>query len=146
MRRLLLIAICLLCACVPTIASAASLVGYWYGQGYQPSIHEVTQFVAHRRDDGSFEIRFRAYKNCVLSFDQVESGTWMMVNPDTYRTVTTSINGLRLRSPAIDDYHIAELTDEHDRYVHLATGVEYSARRVDENFAFPTCEAISLAK
>ncbi len=69
-----------------------------------------------------------------------------MLSLDTYRIVTTSINGTALRSPATDDYHVKELTDEHDRYVHLATGVEYSANRVDEKFAFPACEAVSLAK
>ena len=61
------IAICLLLACIPTAAPAASPVGYWYGQGYQPTLREVTQQIAHYGEDGSFEIRF-FYKNCVLTW------------------------------------------------------------------------------
>jgi hypothetical protein len=134
---------CLVLACLPTAASAASLVGYWYGQGYQPAIHEVSQQIIHHGQDGSFEIHFRVYKNCILKFDQHEAGTWRPLDPTSYRIVTTSIGGLPMSSPATDDYRVEELTEQHARYVHVATSVEYTADRVDENFTFPDCASIS---
>ena len=80
------VAICLF-AFLPTQALAGSLVGYWYGRGYQPVIREVTQFIGHYREDGGFEIHFRVYRDCVATFDQSEAGSWAMLSADTYRIV-----------------------------------------------------------
>ncbi|MBR0827374.1 hypothetical protein JQ596_17765 [Bradyrhizobium manausense] len=145
MLKLRAITTCLALACTPTAAPAASLVGYWYGQGYQPPIHEVTQQIIHYWDDGTFDIHFRIYKNCVLTFDQREAGTWVLRGPSGYRIVTTSVGGVPMSPPATDDYRLEELTEQHTRYVHLATAVEYTADRVDEKFTFPDCASISLS-
>jgi hypothetical protein len=135
-------ALALLCLWPSSPALAQSVVGYWYGHGYQPVFHETSQFIAHYGEDGVFEVRFRVYKNCVVADDQREAGTWMMLDADTDRIVTTSINGAKA-GPFVDDYHIDELSESRFRYTHLSTAVTYSATRVDEKADFPPCESTS---
>ena len=123
-----------------TAAAAAddSYVGYWYGQGYQPVLHEDDEFIVHRAPDGTFEIHFRTYKGCAVKEEQREGGTWAALDANTVRVRTTSINGLPA-GPFVDDYRTEELTAESYRYVWVQTGMEYTSRRVDANFTFPEC-------
>jgi hypothetical protein len=65
-----------------------------------------------------------------------ESGSWMMLGENTFRIITTSINGVTT-APYIDDYRIESLDDKEHRYLHLDTTTKFSAIRVDENFTFP---------
>jgi hypothetical protein len=134
-------ALALLCLWPSSAAPAQSLVGYWYGYGYQAASQETSEFIAHYREDGIFDVRFLVHKNCDVVVDQRESGTWAMLNDETDRIVTTSIDDAE-DGPYVDDYHIEELSESHVRYTHLSTAVTYAATRVDEKAKFPPCNAI----
>ena len=128
------------------IAQAADSlqVGYWYGDGYEPALKSLTQFITHYGADGSFSVEFRIYRNCELIFDQHEAGTWSLASDRLLRIDTALVNGMPI--PHSDDYAIEELTAEHSRYVGKATGVEYRVKRVDAQFHFPECGAISMRR
>jgi len=117
-------------------------VGYWHGNGYEPALKDLTQFIAHYGADGSFNVEFRIYHNCELIFDQRESGTWSLPSDRLLRIDTALVNGMPI--PHSDDYAIEELTAEHSRYVGKATGVEYRVKRVDARFQFPECGQTSM--
>jgi hypothetical protein len=122
--------------------SAAPLEGYWFGEGYQPLWHAMSAFLDHETPDGSFSTEVRVYDGCTVTRVQFEGGRWMMLNANTERIVTTRINWSRA-GPWIDDYRILELTDQHYRILHLASGVAYTAKRVDQYFKHPSCVPVS---
>jgi hypothetical protein len=72
----LLCSILLLTALSPHSVHAGSLEGYWYGNGYQPSIRKTMQWLTRNNSDGSFSVEFRSYRNCRLESVQREAGKW----------------------------------------------------------------------
>jgi len=98
----------------------------------------MSAFISHEAPDGTFNIEFRVYSGCTVTRVQYEGGHWMMLDAKTERIITTRVNW-SLAGPWTDDYRFLELTDQETRYVHLATGVVYTAKRVDQFFRFPSC-------
>ena len=127
---------------MPTVAG--SLVGYWYGHGFQPEIQETAQFISHMDETGGFQIEFRVYKGCRLEFVQRESGTWTEPVKGTVQIVTNKIEEDNV-SPITDDYETLELTDNTYRCRHIQQAVDYDSHRVDKDFKFPDCNTISLS-
>ena len=123
-------------------AQAQSVEGVWYGWGYQPAWGEGSDFIIHRWSDGRSEIWLRHYSGCVVTMEQRETSTWSMADASTVHVKTLTVNG-EAGDWTEDDYRILELTADRYRYLHLQTGVEYNARRVDENFTFPECGPMS---
>jgi len=114
-------------------ASAASIVGYWYGEGYQPLWHDNAQWLMHLAPDGGYAVEFRQYSHCQMVLDQKESGTWQL--GDKFRTVTTAVNGRQMRYE--NDYRVAALTDTEFDITHIGTGQAYVEKRVGDHFAMP---------
>lgn len=118
-------------------AVAADLAGYWYGEGYQPLWHENAQWLMHLAPDGRYAIEFREYRECRLTRDQRETGTWTLRT--RFRTVTTEVDGRPTRYE--NDYRVISLTGGEFRIIHSETGQEYTERRVAPGFTLPdpTC-------
>ena len=114
-------------------ASAASIVGDWYGEGYQPLWHDTAQWLMHLAADGGYAIEFRQYRHCQVVLDQKEIGTWRL--GDEFRTVTTALNGRPTRFE--NDYRVGALTDTEFDITHIGTGQAYVEKRVGAHFVMP---------
>jgi hypothetical protein len=119
-------------------AVAGSVVGYWYGTGFQPTLGTDDEFIDHHDADGKFFIHFRTYEGCKVTEDHTEAETWFMLDPMTVRIVTTTVDGLPA-GPYTDDYRTIELGDQTYHYVHIQTNTPYISHRVDAHFDFPNC-------
>jgi len=116
-----------------TPAFAASLAGDWYGEGYQPLWHEDAQWLMHLAPDGAYAIDFRRYRDCRLTLEQKESGTWSLGTE--FRTITTKVNGRATRYE--NDYRIGPITEREFHITLTATGQNYTERRVGADFTMP---------
>ncbi len=114
-------------------AHAASIEGYWYGEGYQPLWHENAQWLMHLAPGGGYDIEFRQYRYCKLVLDQAETGTWTL--GERFVTVTTRVNGAPTHYE--NDYRVGALTDEEFDITHIGTGQAYVEKRVGANFRIP---------
>ncbi len=114
-------------------AHAASVAGYWYGEGYQPLWHENAQWLMRLAPDGGYAIEFRQYRYCKLVLDQKETGTWTM--GDAFRTVTTRVDGMPTRYE--NDYRVGGMTDKEFDITHVKTGQAYVEKRVGADFKWP---------
>jgi hypothetical protein len=114
-------------------ARAAGVVGEWYGEGYQPLWRAGAQWLMHLSPGGRYAIEFREYRDCRLVRDQREEGRWDLSRG--FRTVTTEVNGRPTRYE--NDYRVESLTAREFRIVHIATGQEYTERRVAPGFTMP---------
>jgi hypothetical protein len=118
-----------------------AIVGYWYGENYQPAFHNYFQALGQDRADGTFEVEFRRYENCKLVSRQRESGTWSIAN-GVVRGETTAIDGAATdrSDPSFRDaYDILKL-DEHDfQSRHMPDGTIFKLQRVNAKFRFPDC-------
>jgi len=114
-------------------AFAASVVGDWYGEGYQPLWHENAQWLMHLSADGIYTVEFRQYRYCRLVLDQKETGTWTLSN--IFRTVTTRINGAPTRYE--NDYRVGALNDSEFDITHIKSGQAYVEKRVAADFKMP---------
>jgi hypothetical protein len=121
---------------IPVSAAEPSIEGNWYGEDYQLVWKATVQELIHRRPDGTFDIEFRRYENCVLKISQTEQGTWS-VTEKLYHTQTDYING----APAHyeDDYEIQSLDDKTFVYRHVETGQIFTGTRVSQRFVIPEC-------
>jgi hypothetical protein len=113
-----------------------SIDGVWYGEAYQPALKTTTQELMHRFPDGSFEIEFRHYDNCILTLDQVEAGTWSL-SGNLYQTKTNLINGLPASFHEI--YEIQSVDEKSMVYRHVGTGQVYRDEKVSPDFVIPEC-------
>jgi hypothetical protein len=130
--------VALLMLLVSRLAAAdPPLVGDWYGEGYQPLMKTTMQWLMHRHDDGTFDIQFRHFENCILTEAQDEAGVWTFKD-GLYHTLTLTVNGRR--SVHDNEYRIESLTDDEMRYVHIGTGTPFSSRKVPPEFTFPDCK------
>ena len=114
-------------------ASAASVVGDWYGEGYQPLWRDNAQWLMHLRPDGGYAIEFRQYHHCQVVLDQKETGTWKF--GDDFRTVTTALNGQPTHYE--NDYRVGALTDTEFDIIHVGTGQAYVEKRVGAHYVMP---------
>ena len=136
----------LLLLALPVIAYAEAtpaqlLEGYWFGESYQPGLRETTQELMHHRADGTFDIEFRLYKNCLLTWHDKEAGRWSATER-VYHTDTETVNGRKIDTgkPGYhDDYSIEKLDGDEFTYVHTKTGVRATSHRVRSDFIFPAC-------
>jgi len=141
--RLLVAVLALACAGLP--ARAQGIEGYWYGEDYEQFPGIRTQWLNYRAPDGTFQVEFRRYHNCMLELRQIESGRWF-VEGATYTTITEWVDLTRLTP---DDIHYVEIYDlvsvepRTMEYRHERTGILFKARRVGADFEFPACEPMS---
>ena len=120
-------------------AYAADIAGTWYGEGYQPLWREEAQWLMRLGSDGSYAIHFRRYRDCTLTLDQRETGTWAL--GDTFRTTTLSVDGAPTKYE--NDYRIGAMSAAEMRLVHSGTGQEYVEKRVAPDFVLPKPECVS---
>jgi hypothetical protein len=125
---------------------AGKLVGYWFGENFQPSIHGYLQALVQHHPDGTFEAEFRRYEACKLVIRDREAGSWAIVN-GTVHQVTRSIEGRAVdpdRDPSLtDDYEVLTLDERVYENRHIASGAIFKLRRVDASFTFPKCDLSS---
>jgi hypothetical protein len=130
----------LLVVFLPSIsAAAADVSGFWYGEGYQPAWHESAQWLMRLSPDGVYAVHFRRYRDCVLTVDQKETGTWRL--SDMFHTVTTAVDGVPTHHE--NDYRVDGITDTEFRITHLATGQDYVEKRVAPEFSFPKPDCVT---
>jgi hypothetical protein len=114
-------------------AGAASIAGYWYGEGYQPLWRDNAQWLMYLAPDGGYAIEFRQFHHCEVVLDQKETGTWKL--GDEFRTITTALNGQPTHFE--NDYRVGALTDTEFDITHIATGQAYVEKRVGARFVMP---------
>ena len=126
--------IILITGCAGTRSS--NLVGNWYGEKIENST--VTKWVNERKEDGTYRILFKQYKEGKLVAQQTESGEWRYKD-GIYSTRTRMIGTEKLESndPYYnDDYKVELLTSQEMVYVHIRHGIKYKAVRVSKDFEF----------
>lgn len=123
-----------------TSAEGTGLEGWWYGEGYQPYWQAYAQWIEHRDADGSFQIEFRRYENCVLVHRQLEAGTWRRDGNEIIDE-TNNIDGTAVA--IVNEYDIETLS-EHDLLIyHPKTDTHFRDVRVTADFDFPGCDVTS---
>lgn len=140
----LLCSILLLTALSPYSAHAGSLEGYWYGNGYQPSLRKTMQWLTRNNSNGSFSVEFRSYRNCQLESVQQEAGEWS-VSGDVMKKTVLTINGRPVRKDPYftDTFKILKLDELKLHIVHEKSGQKWTLKRVTADFTFPDCERVS---
>lgn len=138
MFRLMSAVTAMLLLAVSTVVSQQptnqSVAGLWFGEGYQPALQMSTTWLMNRKDDGTFRVDFRRYRDCVLVFQQVEEGRWKQ-DGLRYFTTTTSIDSQPFE--ASDEYRIDEISTVTMRYTHLKSNNQFEARRISPQVGFP---------
>jgi hypothetical protein len=119
------------------VAAAAGLEGYWWGEGFQPHLGIVNQWLAHLKDDGTYEVEFRQYEGCVVKRRNLETGRWWL-DGDRWRTVIDTLNGHETANLG-SEYVLRRLDDDSMEYHHIGADQTYESRRVSPSFAFPRC-------
>ena len=132
MKAFAVLLLCLLAA----PAWAFDFSGRWYGYGYQPAWGFATQWIAHRKADGSLEVEFRRYEDCRLVLQQIERGGWT-VEGSRYTAMIAEIDGKPVLR--VEAYELQGQDGDIMRYRHLGSGQVFRARRVAEDFSWPAC-------
>src|SRR5262249_18284199 len=101
-----------------------------------PISKRMVQELMHRRSDGTFEIEFRRYDNCVLAMQQKEAGTWS-VSGSIYHTETRFVNSHPVWYQ--DDYEIQVLDDKDFICRQIENDQIHTATKVSANFVIPEC-------
>ncbi len=125
-----------------TSRSRNLFIGRWYGDEHALDGGRH-QWLNERKEDGSFVVRFRSTK-ANETINQTEYGSWG-VSANIYFSITSGFMHGVLPEAAdptdptlYDAYEIISLTADSMTYRSLETGNTYTAKRVDEHFAFPT--------
>ena len=119
-------------------ASAAepSIEGHWYGENYQPVMKAMGQELIHHRPDGTFDVEFRRFENCILKVLQTEQGTWS-IKDKLIHMQTDYVNGAPVHYE--DDYEIQSLDDKTLIYRQLENRQVFTEQRVSPAFVIPEC-------
>lgn len=137
-RRL---ALAVVLALLAAPASAASLEGHWWGEGFQPALGVMNQWLLHLKPDGTYDIEFRTYERCVVKQRSQQSGRWER-DGDRYRTVTEVHNGKPVENKdqtRRQEYAISRLDEQMMEYRHTETDQTYRSFRVPAGYTFPRC-------
>lgn len=113
-------------------------VGYWYSVQHQNGIRGDIQSIINLKADGTFEARLRVVQGNEVAFEQRETGNWDLKN-NIQTMKTTHINGHHLDQDdyLLDSYDIDWVSGKEMHYLHIGTGVEFKAKRVNKEFRFP---------
>jgi len=114
------------------------LVGYWYLVQHQYGIKGDIQSIVNLKADGTFEARLRVVRGEEVTYEQMETGNWDLKN-NVQTMKTTHINGHHLAQDdyLLDSYDIDWISRKEMHYLHIGTGVEFKAKRVNKEFRFP---------
>jgi hypothetical protein len=112
------------------------MIGLWYGEGYQPLFKSRFQWLMDRRADGTFEVEFRHYEECRLTYRSVETGTWS-ADSAQYVSRTLTINSRPVNVEHV--YRIARHSDDEMDYIWIEGNVPYHSTKVDPVFRIPGC-------
>ena len=133
---LALAAFWILFAC-PAMAASPYLLGFWYGTG-QPD-DKTNMWLEQFLPNGEFR---GAYRSCVKGkpLDMRQTGHWSL-DGDRETIEILTVNGES--HPRTDLYQLVSLEGPIWKYRSLPLGYVFTARRVDDNFELPSCEAVS---
>jgi len=121
----------------PGSAAAPYLLGFWYGTG-QPDDKDnmwLEQFLPN----GDFRGH---YRDCIKGkpADIYLTGQWSL-SGDRETIEIATVNGVS--QPRTDPYQLVSNDGRIWKYRYLPRDYIFTARRVDEKFQMPDCEAIS---
>lgn len=116
------------------------VTGYWYAE--LEKNNSVIKWLNHRKEDGTYKILFKEYVGQELRDQQIERGTWSFSDgfySTKAQSITTDQGTQQIDS--LDEYFresfwVKYLTDNEMEYVHIKTGAEFKAIRVDSDFDF----------
>ncbi|HEX3497917.1 MAG TPA: hypothetical protein VHT04_01200 [Stellaceae bacterium] len=120
----------------PAAAADTSIEGHWYGENCQPALKTTAQELIYHRPDGTFDVEFRRYENCVLKLSQTEQGTWSLEDKLLHMQ-TDFVNGAPTHYE--DDYEIQSFDGKTLIYRHTEDGQVFTETRVTPSFVIPEC-------
>jgi hypothetical protein len=118
-------------------AADARIVGHWYGEGWQPYLHQNAQWLDDYRADGTFTMTVRLSDDCKTRVTLTSAGTWTYA-ADTLAMVTTELDGDAV-APFPHTYRMNTLTPVALSFVSNETATAYHIRRVTPDFKLPSC-------
>ena len=121
----------------PGTAAPPYLLGYWFGTG-QPD-DKNNMWLEQFLPNGEFRGQ---YRDCIKgkALDVYLVGQWSL-SGDKETIEIATVNGVV--QPRTDLYQLVSIDGRIWKYRYLLRDYVYTARRVDENFRMPDCEAIS---
>ena len=121
----------------PAMAATPYLLGFWFGTG-QPN-YKTNMWLEQFLPDGEFRGQ---YRSCVggKPQDMTQTGRWSL-DGDRERIDILTANGQY--QPRSDPYQLVSVDEKTWKYRYLPLGYVFTARRVDDKFELPSCEAIS---
>ena len=121
----------------PALAATPYLLGFWFGTG-QPN-DKTNMWLEQFLPDGEFRGQ---YRSCVggKPQDMIQTGRWSL-DGDKERIDILTVNGHY--QPRSDPHQLVSVDEKTWKYRYLPLGYVFTARRVDEKFELPSCEAIS---
>ena len=121
----------------PAMAAPPYLLGFWYGTG-QPN-DKTNMWLEQFLPDGEFRGQ---YRSCVggKPQDVTQTGRWSLAGDRETIDIVT-VNGQY--QPRSDPYQLIAVEGQIWKYRYLPLGYVFTARRVDEKFELPSCDAIS---
>ena len=96
-------------------------------------------WLIHQAADGNFQVQFRTC-NRGKSSDEFESGRWLLKG-DAETLQIRNVDGHPVSQN--DVYKILSHDAKKQVYRFQGTGFVYTSKRVDDDFAMPSCETIS---
>lgn len=105
------------------------LVGCWQGEGYQPMLKADSTWLMQRKANGTFAVEVALITPGRPARKVLETGTWYGTRA-SYTSVTETVDGRPLRPKQPHVYRIDSFQDGQMTYLHFATGVGFSARKV----------------
>ena len=118
-------------------ASAASLLGNWFGTGQPDDRSEM--YIDHFLPGGVFRAEHRWCRQG-KALDHSQTGRWSLAG-DTL-TIHVDTEG-ELRVGRDDVYRIVSLDDRRQTSVYLPMNFSYKDTRVDDGFRMPECDLTS---
>jgi hypothetical protein len=122
-------------------SSAATIVGHWYGEGWQPNLHQDAQWLDDFRPDGTYTMITRISQDCRTSDTLTNAGIWSYAGGVLSMTIQ-NINGAQLAPEEFihDTYQMQSMTQDAMAFLHdQSGGTRFAVRRVSATFQLPTC-------
>lgn len=123
---------------------AKALVGTWYGEQERKGL--IVRWLNKRKADGKFEIVSLVCEGAEPRGTMKQYGDWEYED-GIYRTTTTLLESEKKgkREPGnpekfhIEAYRVIDVDNDVFTYIHTATNVEYSVKKVDASYNL-TCD------
>ena len=120
--------------------SAATIVGHWYGEGWQPYLQQDAQWLDDFRADGTYAMTLRLSQDCRTIQTLSNAGTWKFEDGVLSMTIK-ELDGapLALTGYIYDTYRMQTMSGEGMSFLHDQSGTLFAVRRVSAHFHLPSC-------